>query len=75
MRLALRQDGVRQQGPLNADGGAVRGTLLRHLTLFEHRLDPAAAQKLRNSIDQIGAGETEFGRQQELLLASAGSPR
>jgi AcrR family transcriptional regulator len=39
--------------PIEQGGGAVRGTLMRHLTLFEHRLDRAAARKLRSAIDQI----------------------
>jgi AcrR family transcriptional regulator len=36
--------------PTGAGQGAVRRTLLRHLTLFEHRLDPAAAQRLHSAI-------------------------
>jgi hypothetical protein len=31
------------------DSGAVEQTLLQHLTLFEHQLDPAAAKRLRDS--------------------------
>jgi AcrR family transcriptional regulator len=34
--------------------GAVRRTLRRHLTLFEHRLDPAAATRLHAAIEAIG---------------------
>ena len=40
--------------PIAAGEGAVRGTLLRHLTLFEHRLDPAAEQRLHSAIEMIG---------------------
>ena len=31
------------------DSGAVEQTLLQHLTLFEHQLDPVAAKRLRDS--------------------------
>lgn len=60
--------------PIEQGGGAVRGTLLRHLTLFEHRLDPGSARKLRGSIDRIVASDAEFGRDGKLLLASAAAP-
>lgn len=40
--------------PIAAGMGAVRRTLLRHLTLFEHRLDPAAAARLHTAIEAIG---------------------
>lgn len=60
--------------PIEQGGGAVRGTLLRHLTLFEHRLVPDAARKLRSSIDRIGASDAEFGRDRKLSLASAAAP-
>ena len=33
----------------------VQRTLRRHLTLFEHRLDPAALARLHAAIDAIGA--------------------
>lgn len=33
--------------------GAVRKTLLQHLTLFEHRLDPAALATLRQAAERI----------------------
>lgn len=47
-------DHCREMGvAIEAGGGAVRSTLLRHLTLFEHRLVPAAAIVLRRSIDQF----------------------
>lgn len=36
--------------PTGAGGGAVRRTLLRHLTLFEHRLDGQTAQRLHSAI-------------------------
>lgn len=39
--------------PIELGGGAVRDTLLRHLTLFEHRLVPEAALRLRQSIGQM----------------------
>ncbi len=45
--------------PIAEGAGAVRRTLLRHLTLFEHRLDPAAAGQLRDAIlaiEVIAAG-------------------
>jgi len=41
--------------PITEGGGAVRRTLTRHLTLFEHRLDPAAAARLRAAIAAMGA--------------------
>jgi AcrR family transcriptional regulator len=41
--------------PIEEGAGAVRRTLLRHLTLFEHRLDPAAAEKLHRAIEVIEA--------------------
>jgi AcrR family transcriptional regulator len=41
--------------PTEAGSGAVRRTLERHLTLFEHRLDPAAARRLRAALDGIEA--------------------
>ena len=41
--------------PTEAGSGAVRRTLERHLTLFEHRLDPAAAHRLRAALDGIEA--------------------
>ena len=40
--------------PIAAGEGAVRRTLLRHLTLFEHRLDPAAERRLHSAIEVIG---------------------
>lgn len=39
--------------PIEEGGGAIRQTLLRHLTLFEHRLMPEAAIRLRKSLDII----------------------
>ena len=48
-------DHYRELGAPIAEGeGAVRRTLLRHLTLFEHRLDPAAGQRLHSAIEMIG---------------------
>lgn len=60
--------------PIEQGGGAVRGTLLRHLTLFEHRLNLDAARKLRSSIDRIGAHDAKFDRDRKLLLASVAAP-
>lgn len=42
--------------PIAAGQGAVQRTLLRHLTLFEHRLDPAASRRLHAAITAIGTG-------------------
>jgi AcrR family transcriptional regulator len=39
--------------PTGEGSGAIRRTLLRHLTLFEHRLAPAAAAEIRAEIDRI----------------------
>lgn len=41
--------------PTDAGSGAVRRTLERHLTLFAHRLDPAAATRLLAALDGIEA--------------------
>ncbi len=41
--------------PIEEGAGAVRRTLLRHLTLFEHRLEPAAAAQLHDAILAIEA--------------------
>ena len=43
--------------PIGEGAGAVRRTLLRHLTLFEHRLDGAAAERLHRAIEAIEAVE------------------
>jgi hypothetical protein len=40
--------------PIGAGAGAVRRTLRRHLTLFEHHLDPAAANRLHSAIEAMG---------------------
>ncbi len=49
-------DHYRELGePIAAGAGVVRRTLLRHLTLFEHRLDPEAAQRLHAAIEVIEA--------------------
>lgn len=42
--------------PIAQGAGAVRRTLFRHLTLFEHRLEPSAAGRLHAAIEVI---ETE----------------
>ncbi|WP_338467484.1 TetR/AcrR family transcriptional regulator [Novosphingobium sp. ZN18A2] len=45
----------REMGEPTAEGtGAVRRTLLRHLTLFEYRLVPEAAERLHTAIERIG---------------------
>lgn len=45
----------RELGEPTAQGtGAVTRTLLRHLTLFEHRLDPEAGARLHAAIERIG---------------------
>lgn len=47
-------DHYREMGePTGSGTGAVRRTLLRHLTLFEDRLDAAAAARLRSAITVI----------------------
>ncbi|MGH6786346.1 MAG: TetR/AcrR family transcriptional regulator [Novosphingobium sp.] len=43
--------------PVGRGGGGLRRTLRRHLTLFDHALDPAAADRLRSAIERIGDGE------------------
>lgn len=40
--------------PIGEGAGAVRRTLRRHLTLFEHRLEPVAAAKLHQAIENMG---------------------
>ncbi len=61
--------------PIEQGGGAVRGTLLRHLSLFEHRLQPSAALRLRRSIDQIGTSDARVVPQEILALAGTALPR
>jgi AcrR family transcriptional regulator len=39
--------------PTGEGSGAIRRTLLRHLTLFEHRLAPAAAARLHEAIERL----------------------
>lgn len=49
-------DHYRELGEPIAEGsGAVRRTLRRHLTLFEHRLEPAAAAQLHQAIEALRA--------------------
>ena len=44
----------REMGEATGSGtGSVQRTLRRHLTLFEHRLTPPAAQRLHEAIEQI----------------------
>ena len=46
----------REMGEATGSGtGSVQRTLRRHLTLFEHRLTPAAARRLQTAIAQIEA--------------------
>lgn len=59
-------DHFREMGrPITEGSGAVRSTLLRHLTLFEHQLLPRVAIQLRRSIDNID--HNEIG---DLMIAS-----
>ena len=54
LRYGLEHE--RELGAATASGtGAVRRILLRHLTLFEHALDPAAARQLKAEIERIEA--------------------
>ena len=54
LRYGLEHE--RELGAATASGtGAVRRTLLRHLTLFEHALDPVAAAGLHAAIERIEA--------------------
>lgn len=56
LRYGLEHE--RELGVPTASGtGAVRRTLLRHLTLFEHALAPAAAAELKAAIEAIEAEE------------------
>jgi AcrR family transcriptional regulator len=41
--------------PTGAGSGAIQRALLRHLTLFEHRLDPSAAAELHTAIGRLDA--------------------
>jgi AcrR family transcriptional regulator len=42
--------------PTGEGSGVIERILLRHLTLFEHALNPAAARRLREAIAEISAG-------------------
>lgn len=56
LRYGLEHE--RELGGATASGtGAVRRSLLRHLTLFEHALAPAAASELKAAIERIEAEE------------------
>lgn len=56
LRYGLEHE--RELGAATASGtGAVRRSLLRHLTLFEHALAPAAASELKAAIERIEAEE------------------
>ncbi|MFZ1743299.1 MAG: TetR/AcrR family transcriptional regulator [Pontixanthobacter sp.] len=48
--------GLEYRSELGEKEGGVRKTLLQHLTLFEHRLIPEAAEQIRDAIEQIGKG-------------------
>ena len=45
--------------PVEAGSGAVTKALTQHLTLFEHRMDPALAQRLRSALEQPTAAALE----------------
>ena len=45
--------GLEHQAELGEPEGAVRKTLLQHLTLFEDRLDQGAAKSMREAIERI----------------------
>ena len=48
----------REMGEATGSGtGSVQRTLRRHLTLFEHRLTPAAARRLHAAIERIEAAQ------------------
>lgn len=54
LRYGLEHE--RELGEPTASGtGAVQRILLRHLTLFEHALDPAAINQLKAAIERIEA--------------------
>ena len=56
-------DHYREMGAsIEQGGGAIRSTLLRHLTLFEHKMLPEAVERLKRSIERIevGAGQVEM---------------
>jgi AcrR family transcriptional regulator len=54
-------DYAREMGmPIEQGGGAVRSTLVRHLTLFEHRLRSDAAERLHHSIERIESRSGEI---------------
>ena len=56
LRYGLEHD--REMGEATGSGhGSVQRTLRRHLTLFEHRMTPAAAQRLHTAIDRIEAAQ------------------
>ena len=47
-------DHYREMGAsIEEGGGAIRSTLLRHLTLFEHKMLPDAVERLKRSIERI----------------------
>ncbi len=49
----ILRNGLEYYTELGEPEGAVRRTLLQHLTLFEHRLDSAALHTIRAAIDRI----------------------
>ena len=63
-------DHFREMGaPIEQGGGAVRNTLLRHLTLFEHRLMPDAAVRLRRALESGQSSEPAEGQSDALAAA------
>lgn len=51
----LLRYGLEHQAELGRPNGAVRSSLLQHLTLFEHALEQGAACEIRDAIERIGA--------------------
>lgn len=48
---------MRLSGAVPAAGSSGHSRLLRHLTLFEHKLLPEAVERLKWSIERIEVGE------------------
>ncbi|WP_422342875.1 TetR/AcrR family transcriptional regulator [Parasphingorhabdus sp.] len=48
--------------PIQEGGGAIRNTLLRHLTLFEYRLLPETVLRLRRFIDRMEVESEAMGK-------------
>lgn len=54
--------------PIEVGGGAIRKTLMRHLTLFEYRLLPETVIRLRRYIDQMDDAGAALGKTPEKVL-------